>query len=60
MWVVIGGDGDIDYTKVYGPYATEAEANVEQAKASEYLEDEVDISYRVQEVMSGPIPPYDE
>jgi hypothetical protein len=44
MWVIISSDGDIDYTDVYGPFATQAEAD---AYGAELPEDDGDIAYRV-------------
>lgn len=26
MWFIIAGDGDIDYTRLYGPFASHSEA----------------------------------
>lgn len=46
MWVVVSGDGDVDYLQVFGPFATEAEAE------AELLEDDDDISWRVHKVES--------
>ena len=42
MWLIISGDGDIDYTSVYGPFATK-----EEADAVEVPEDDGDDAYRV-------------
>ena len=44
MWVIISSDGDIDYTDVYGPFTTQAEA---EACGAELPADDGDIAYRV-------------
>jgi len=47
MWVIIGSDGDVDYTNVYGPFTTEAEAD---AKCDLLPPDNGDIAYRVEPI----------
>lgn len=54
MWVIVSSDGDIDYTDVYGPYATQAEAE------ADLPEDNDDLAYRVNLILSGPLPVYGE
>ena len=48
MFVIIESDGDIDYTSVYGPFASPEEANA----ALEALpsEDTLDNQYRVEPI----------
>ena len=46
MWFIISGDGDIDYTNVYGPYPTEAAAE------QDLPEDTDDIRYRTVELQN--------
>jgi len=48
MWVAIVGDGDIDYTEVYGPFDSVEEANAAVAG----YEDTDDISIRVESIRS--------
>ena len=49
MWVIISGDGDIDYTAVHGPFSTEEEANA----AFEFLPpDDDDIRSRIKKIQA--------
>jgi len=49
MWVIIGSDGDVDYTNVYGPFTTVEEAD---AKCDLLPPDNGDIAYRVELIQS--------
>lgn len=53
MWVIVSSDGDVDYTDVYGPYATQKEANAALPEDSDAL------AYRVLPIQSGPVPTYE-
>lgn len=44
MWIIINGDGDMDYTRAYGPFTTESEAN---ERAALLPEDDDDTAWRV-------------
>jgi hypothetical protein len=44
MWVIIQSDGDADYTTVYGPFTSIAEAN------STCPTDDEDYTYRVEPI----------
>jgi hypothetical protein len=45
MWVIIGSDGDIDYTDVYGLFGSQADA---EEALSRLPEDDGDVSYRAE------------
>ena len=44
MWLIVSGDGDVDYTAVHGPYASREQAE------SALFEDDDDIKFRVKEL----------
>lgn len=48
MWVIISGDGDIDYTTVYGPFDSRDDA--EEALQGLPADDE-DTKWRTEEIL---------
>ena len=50
MFVIIEGDGDIDYMCVYGPFATQEEASAMLEDAPDEATSEY--QYRVEEIQS--------
>jgi hypothetical protein len=45
MWVIIGSDGDIDYTDVYGLFGSKDDA---EAALARLPEDDGDVAYRTE------------
>ena len=48
MWIIISGDGDIDYISVFGPFDSREEAEL---AFEDTPEDTDDIKWRIDEIL---------